>query len=55
MNQFLIRLVSILLQTAKDNFELALEVDNSNTHARYWLGMLHFKYDTHVPGSCPAV
>ncbi|KMZ64719.1 Binding protein [Zostera marina] len=43
------------LRTAKDNFELALEVDNSNTHARYWLGMLHFKYDTHVPGSCPAV
>ncbi|KAA0061595.1 hypothetical protein IC582_011916 [Cucumis melo] len=42
-----------LLRTAKENFELALEVDNSNTHARYWLSRLHLKY--HVPGACKAV
>ncbi|KAL8210842.1 hypothetical protein R6Q57_005279 [Mikania cordata] len=41
------------LKTAKDNFELALEVDNSNTHARYWLSRLHLKY--HVPGQCKAI
>ncbi|KAF3634505.1 putative early nodulin-93-like [Capsicum annuum] len=39
--------------TAKENFELALEADNSNTHARYWLSKLHLKY--HVPGACKAV
>ncbi|XP_058751516.1 uncharacterized protein LOC131624595 [Vicia villosa] len=38
-----------LLNTAKENFELALEVDNTNTHARYWLSRLHMKY--HVPGA----
>lgn len=42
-----------LLRTAKDNFELALEADNSNTHARYWLSRLHLKY--HVPGACKAI
>ncbi|GAB4828300.1 hypothetical protein Ancab_035296 [Ancistrocladus abbreviatus] len=42
-----------LLRTAKENFELALEADNSNTHARYWLSKLHLKY--HVPGACKAV
>ncbi|XP_044491748.1 uncharacterized protein LOC123215627 [Mangifera indica] len=42
-----------LLKTAKENFELALEVDNSNTHARYWLSKLHLKY--HVPGACKAI
>ncbi|PKA46771.1 hypothetical protein AXF42_Ash015665 [Apostasia shenzhenica] len=42
-----------LLRAAKDNFELALEVDNMNTHARYWLGRMHFKY--HVPGACMLV
>ncbi|XP_078437625.1 binding protein isoform X2 [Wolffia australiana] len=42
-----------LLRTAKENFELAMEVDNMNTHARYWLAKLHFKY--HVPGACKAV
>lgn len=42
-----------LLRTAKENFELALEVDNSNTHARYWLSRLHLKY--HVPGKCKAI
>ncbi|GMH04510.1 hypothetical protein Nepgr_006350 [Nepenthes gracilis] len=42
-----------LLRTAKENFELALEADNSNTHARYWLSRLHLKY--HVPGACKAV
>ncbi|XP_058074486.1 uncharacterized protein LOC131223189 [Magnolia sinica] len=42
-----------LLRTAKENFELALEADNSNTHARYWLSRLHFKY--HVPGACKAI
>lgn len=40
-------------QSAKENFELALEVDNMNTHARYWLGRMHFKY--HVPGACKAM
>ncbi|CAI0389469.1 unnamed protein product [Linum tenue] len=40
-------------QTAKENFELALEADNSNTHARYWLSKLHMKY--HVPGACKAI
>ncbi|KAL9242429.1 hypothetical protein vseg_016424 [Gypsophila vaccaria] len=39
-----------LLRGAKENFELALEADNSNTHARYWLSKLHLKY--HVPGAC---
>ncbi|XP_041015320.1 uncharacterized protein LOC121258048 isoform X2 [Juglans microcarpa x Juglans regia] len=38
---------------AKENFELALEADNSNTHARYWLSKLHLKY--HVPGACKAI
>ncbi|ONK81029.1 uncharacterized protein A4U43_C01F24480 [Asparagus officinalis] len=42
-----------LLRGAKENFELALEVDNMNTHARYWLGRMHFKY--HVPGACKLV
>ncbi|XP_010424801.1 PREDICTED: uncharacterized protein LOC104709967 [Camelina sativa] len=37
-----------LLRGAKENFELALEADNLNTHARYWLSKLHLKY--HVPG-----
>ncbi|CAI0389468.1 unnamed protein product, partial [Linum tenue] len=41
------------LRTAKENFELALEADNSNTHARYWLSKLHMKY--HVPGACKAI
>lgn len=40
-------------QKAKENFELALEADNSNTHARYWLAKLHMKY--HVPGKCVAM
>ncbi|EPS63496.1 hypothetical protein M569_11286 [Genlisea aurea] len=38
-----------LLKTAKEHFELALEADNTNTHARYWLSKLHLKY--HVPGA----
>ncbi|XP_048231702.1 uncharacterized protein LOC8265966 isoform X3 [Ricinus communis] len=42
-----------LLRTAKENFELALEADNSNTHARFWLSKLHLKY--HVPGACKAI
>ncbi|KAJ8470893.1 hypothetical protein OPV22_025236 [Ensete ventricosum] len=42
-----------LLRGAKENFELALEIDNMNTHARYWLGRMHLKY--HVPGACKAV
>ncbi|KAL8141624.1 hypothetical protein V2J09_014656 [Rumex salicifolius] len=36
-----------------ENFELALEIDNSNTHARYWLSKLHLKY--HAPGACKAI
>ncbi|XP_022755121.1 uncharacterized protein LOC111303261 [Durio zibethinus] len=42
-----------LLRAAKENFELALEADNSNTHAKYWLSKLHLKY--HVPGACKAI
>ncbi|KAL6177934.1 hypothetical protein ACLB2K_049455 [Fragaria x ananassa] len=42
-----------LLRAAKENFELALETDNANTHARYWLSRLHLKY--HVPGACKAI
>uniref|UniRef100_A0ACD5ZPL2 Uncharacterized protein n=1 Tax=Avena sativa TaxID=4498 RepID=A0ACD5ZPL2_AVESA len=42
-----------LLRGAKENFELALEIDNMNTHARCWLAKMHFKY--HVPGACKAV
>ncbi|KAL0346659.1 UNVERIFIED_CONTAM: hypothetical protein Scaly_1681900 [Sesamum calycinum] len=42
-----------LLRGAKEQFELALEADNSNTHARYWLSKLHLKY--HVPGANKAV
>ncbi|WCJ19568.1 hypothetical protein M5689_001853 [Euphorbia peplus] len=42
-----------LLRTAKENFELALEADNTNTHARYWLARLHLKY--HVPGASKAI
>ncbi|GER28049.1 hypothetical protein STAS_03807 [Striga asiatica] len=42
------------LKTAKEQFELALEADNSNTHARYWLGKLHLKYH-HFPGANKAV
>ncbi|EYU17936.1 hypothetical protein ABFS82_14G206500 [Erythranthe guttata] len=41
------------LRKAKEFFELALEADNSNTHARYWLSKLHLKY--HVPGANKAV
>ncbi|WOL00496.1 hypothetical protein Cni_G09209 [Canna indica] len=43
-----------LLKGAKENFEFALEVDNMNTHARYWLGRMHFKY-SQVPGACKAI
>ncbi|KAG9439018.1 hypothetical protein H6P81_019183 [Aristolochia fimbriata] len=43
-----------LYRTAKSNFELALEVDNANTHARYWLSRLHFKYPG-CPGACKAI
>ncbi|KAK3021668.1 hypothetical protein RJ639_047502 [Escallonia herrerae] len=42
-----------LLRTAKVNFELALEADTLNTHARFWLSKLHLKY--HVPGACKAI
>ncbi|KAG8365162.1 hypothetical protein BUALT_Bualt18G0075600 [Buddleja alternifolia] len=42
-----------LLRTAKEHFELALEADNTNTHARYWLSKLHLKY--HVPGANKAI
>ncbi|KAL6556872.1 hypothetical protein OROHE_006748 [Orobanche hederae] len=42
------------LKTAKEQFELALEVDNLNTHARYWLAKLHLKYH-HFPGANKAV
>jgi hypothetical protein len=45
--------LSSCVKGAKENFELALEIDNDNTHARYWLGKMHFKY--HVPGACKAV
>ncbi|KAL3626936.1 hypothetical protein CASFOL_029247 [Castilleja foliolosa] len=42
------------LKTAKEQFELALEADNSNTHARYWLAKLHLKYH-HFPGANKAI
>lgn len=42
-----------LLKSAKQNFELALEVDNLNTQARLWLARLHLNYC--VPGACKAV
>ncbi|XP_019189490.1 PREDICTED: uncharacterized protein LOC109183914 [Ipomoea nil] len=38
---------------AKEKFELALEADNSNTQARYWLSKVHLKY--HTPGACKAI
>lgn len=46
-------LLTPLLKRAKQNFELALEVDNMNTQARLWLARLHLKYC--VPGACKAV
>eukprot|EP00252_Welwitschia_mirabilis_P000386 TRINITY_DN10400_c0_g2_i1.p1 TRINITY_DN10400_c0_g2~~TRINITY_DN10400_c0_g2_i1.p1 ORF type:complete len:280 (+),score=58.01 TRINITY_DN10400_c0_g2_i1:220-1059(+) len=42
-----------LLKKAKANFELALEVDNLNTQARFWLARLHLHY--RVPGACDAI
>ncbi|KAL8496430.1 hypothetical protein ACS0TY_020227 [Phlomoides rotata] len=42
------------LTTAKENFELALEADNSNAHARYWLSKIHLKYHF-CPGANKAV
>lgn len=42
-----------LLRGAKEKFELALEIDTMNTHARCCLGKMHFKY--HVPGACKLV
>ncbi|KAK1259318.1 hypothetical protein QJS04_geneDACA020071 [Acorus gramineus] len=41
------------LRTAKENFELALEADNMNTHAKYWLAKLHLDYL--VPGACKSI
>lgn len=38
---------------AKENFELALETDNVNTHASCWLAKMRFKY--HAPGACKAM
>ncbi|KAL6556290.1 hypothetical protein OROGR_005578 [Orobanche gracilis] len=48
------RLIPYLKHTAKEQFELALEADNLNTHARYWLAKLHLKYH-HFPGANKAV
>ncbi|XP_074379674.1 uncharacterized protein LOC141720895 isoform X2 [Apium graveolens] len=45
--------LSQFMFAVKENFELALETDNSNTHVRFWLSKLHLKY--HVPGACKAV
>ncbi|XP_042000395.1 uncharacterized protein LOC121749815 [Salvia splendens] len=44
----------LLLRAAKQNFELALEADNSSTHARYWLSKMHLKY-LFCPGANKAV
>ncbi|KAG6551632.1 hypothetical protein Mapa_006711 [Marchantia paleacea] len=44
--------VQPLLKKAKENFELALEVENSNTDAMLLLSRLHMYY--HIPGACPA-
>ncbi|KAG6412144.1 hypothetical protein SASPL_124813 [Salvia splendens] len=41
-------------KAAKQNFELALEADNSSTHARYWLSKMHLKY-LFCPGANKAV
>ncbi|KAK1282634.1 hypothetical protein QJS10_CPB22g01150 [Acorus calamus] len=41
------------LRTAKENFELALEADNMNTHAKYWLAKLHLDYL--APGACKSI
>ncbi|KAL1566109.1 hypothetical protein AAHA92_01752 [Salvia divinorum] len=43
-----------LLRAAKQNFELALEADNSSTQARYWLSKMHLKYQF-CPGANKAV
>ena len=50
---YLFYVYCVSYQTAKENFELALEADNLNTHARYWLSKLHLKY--HIPGACKAM
>ncbi|KAL2650293.1 hypothetical protein R1flu_018421 [Riccia fluitans] len=44
--------VQPLLKKAKENFELALEVENTNSDAMLLLSRLHMYY--HIPGCCPA-
>lgn len=39
-----------LLKTAKESFELALEVDKDNLAAILWLSRLHLNYN--IPGAC---
>nr|XP_024359110.1 uncharacterized protein LOC112274132 isoform X2 [Physcomitrium patens] len=39
-----------LLKTAKESFELALEVDKDNVVAMLWLARLHLYYN--IPGAC---
>jgi hypothetical protein len=39
-----------LLKAAKENFELALEVDKHNTYAMLALARLHLYYE--IPGAC---
>jgi hypothetical protein len=40
----------LMLQAAKENFELALEVDKHNTYAMLTLARLHLYYE--IPGAC---
>jgi hypothetical protein len=40
----------LMLQAAKENFELALEVDKHNTYAMLALARLHLYYE--IPGAC---
>ena len=42
--------VCLLVQTAKENFELALEVEKENADAMLWLARLHLYYN--IPQAC---
>lgn len=42
--------VCLFVQTAKENFELALEVEKENADAMLWLARLHLYYN--IPQAC---
>ncbi len=45
--------VCLSVQTAKENFELALEVEKENADAMLWLAHLHLYYNIpHYPLHC---